>query len=232
MPETYLDIFYSVGFIEILRALVVSRIKKRKAQLEGSWIIGIGLAPSILTSLYGRLIDLGYMPRLWNFIVFPIEYYGILSLLVSMSVFLSRNFAHTSKNLEAKLVLVTELSEKLQHPVKKQFRVMLRNGRRLLRLINQLLDLSGLEAGSISLKTRPENIVQLLKGIVLSFSSLAETKRIKLKFQATSDETTVYVKRLREELARTSAASARRPGRCPATQRSPKVRGLSIAKHF
>ncbi|MFQ5632192.1 MAG: ATP-binding protein, partial [bacterium] len=187
---------------------------------------------------------------------FPTPLYAMLILMISMSIFLARNFAWTSKNLEAKLVEVKDLSkktlqqkieqarleqeleleqihaeklqeidrmksrffanishefrtpltlilgplekllsEKFQQPVKKQFRVMLRNGRRLLRLINQLLDLSKLEAGSMGLKARPENIIPLLKGIVLSFSSLAERKKINLKFEVAEDEIIVYVER-------------------------------------
>lgn len=54
-------------------------------------------------------------------------------------------------------------------------------------MINQLLDLSKLEAGSMSLKARPENLVQLLKGMVLSFSSLAERKHITLRFRPGSE---------------------------------------------
>jgi len=100
----------------------------------------------------------------------------------------SRFFANISHEFRTPLTLILGpleklLSDKVEETVKKQFRVMLRNGRRLLRLINQLLDLSKLEAGSMSLKTRPENIIPLLKGIVLSFSSLAERKRITLRFQ-------------------------------------------------
>ena len=112
----------------------------------------------------------------------------------------SRFFANISHEFRTPLTLILGplenlLSENFREPVKKQFRVMLRNGRRLLRLINQLLDLARLEAGSMSLKARPENIVQLLKGIVLSFSSLAERKQITLKFEAPEESLITYVDR-------------------------------------
>ncbi len=112
----------------------------------------------------------------------------------------SRFFANISHEFRTPLTLILGplekmLSENFHEPVKRQFRVMLRNGRRLLRLINQLLDLAKLEAGSMSLKARPENIVQLLKGIVLSFSSLAERKQIALKFHAPEESIIAYVDR-------------------------------------
>jgi DNA-binding response OmpR family regulator/nitrogen-specific signal transduction histidine kinase len=112
----------------------------------------------------------------------------------------SRFFANISHEFRTPLTLILGpleklLAENVQEPVKKQYRLMLRNGRRLLRLINQLLDLARLEAGSMSLKARQENIVQLLKGIVLSFSSLAERKQITLKFHASEESIIVYVDR-------------------------------------
>jgi signal transduction histidine kinase/DNA-binding response OmpR family regulator len=112
----------------------------------------------------------------------------------------SRFFANISHEFRTPLTLILGpleklLAENVQEPVKKQYRLMLRNGRRLLRLINQLLDLARLEAGSMSLKARPENLVQLLKGIVLSFSSLAERKQITLKFEASEHSISAYVDR-------------------------------------
>ncbi|MFQ5707486.1 MAG: ATP-binding protein [bacterium] len=100
----------------------------------------------------------------------------------------SRFFANISHEFRTPLTLILGtlekfLSDSFEESVRKQFRVMLRNGRRLLRLINQLLDLSRLEAGSMSLKAGPENIIPFLKGIVLSFSSLAERRKIALRFQ-------------------------------------------------
>ncbi|MFQ5639489.1 MAG: ATP-binding protein, partial [bacterium] len=100
----------------------------------------------------------------------------------------SRFFANISHEFRTPLTLILGplemlLSNDFIEPVKKQFKVMHRNGKRLLRLINQLLDLSKLEAGNMSLQARPENIIKLLKGVVLAFSSLAERKKIDLRFQ-------------------------------------------------
>jgi signal transduction histidine kinase/DNA-binding response OmpR family regulator len=256
MTLPYLAVFWIAAYAEIGRVLIATRMRKREVQLEGSWIILFGAIPLALTAIYWFLVGLEVAPEPWSFEEFPTPFYAMLLLMISMSVFLARNFAQTNKNLEAKLVEVKALSEKtlqqelerarlkqelelehlqaeklqeidrvksrffanishefrtpltlilgplekllaenVQEPVKKQYRLMLRNGRRLLRLINQLLDLARLEAGSMSLKARQENIVQLLKGIVLSFSSLAERKQITLKFHASEESIIVYVDR-------------------------------------
>ncbi len=64
-----------------------------------------------------------------------------------------------------------------------QLEVMLRNSRRLLRLINQLLDLSKLESGKFKLKPRKGELVTLVEGVVLSFTAFAEKEGISLDFK-------------------------------------------------
>ncbi len=110
----YLPLFYAVCCVELLRALAVSRLKKREMQFEGSWIILLGLMPLALVGGYYFLAtdELGLVPVPWDFNEFPAPYYAALILLLSMSVFLSRNFAQTNKNLEAQLIQVKALSEK------------------------------------------------------------------------------------------------------------------------
>lgn len=59
-----------------------------------------------------------------------------------------------------------------------------RNADRLLKLINQLLDLSKLEAGKMELTNTPAELVSLTRRNVSLFQSLAEQKTIKLSFNA------------------------------------------------
>ncbi|MGH1365437.1 MAG: response regulator [Calditrichia bacterium] len=66
--------------------------------------------------------------------------------------------------------------------------LMQRNGRRLLQLINQLLDLSRLESGRLKLEVRRGDLGAFLKGIVLSFASLAEKRRVTLELQVSPED--------------------------------------------
>ena len=66
------------------------------------------------------------------------------------------------------------------------------NAKRLLRLINQLLDLSKLEAGKLDLRAGQQDIVRFASTITESFSSLAKTRGIRLDFSAKEDEIYVF----------------------------------------
>jgi signal transduction histidine kinase/DNA-binding response OmpR family regulator len=60
----------------------------------------------------------------------------------------------------------------------RHIRTMRRNTDRLLELVNQLLDLSRLDAGSMRLQVIKGDVLQLLKAIAYSFESMAERKNI------------------------------------------------------
>jgi DNA-binding response OmpR family regulator len=65
-----------------------------------------------------------------------------------------------------------------------------RNAHRLLRLINQLLDLSKLEAGHLELASVSDDLVRFVRGLFGSFESLAEQRGISASF--TSDQPELY----------------------------------------
>jgi ligand-binding sensor domain-containing protein/signal transduction histidine kinase/DNA-binding response OmpR family regulator len=65
---------------------------------------------------------------------------------------------------------------------KKQFNVMHRNANRLLRLINQLMDLGKTERGQMRLKIQNLDLVNFINEIVFSFEELSLQKSIVLKF--------------------------------------------------
>ncbi len=105
--EDYFDIFMIITLVEMLRVTVVAMLKKK----DGAWIIGIGFLFFIVggSSIFFFNLDILSL-SLWNTIA--IFSPGLFGLLLSMSVFLARNFALTNKNLEAQLIQVKALSEK------------------------------------------------------------------------------------------------------------------------
>lgn len=98
----------------------------------------------------------------------------------------SRFFANISHEFRTPLTLIISPLKSLyldetKHGYKKQIRTMIRNSERLLRLINQILDLSQLESGSMKLRASKQDIVAFLKPIVFSLSSYADRQYITYK---------------------------------------------------
>jgi hypothetical protein len=112
----------------------------------------------------------------------------------------SRFFANISHEFRTPLTLIKGpvkqvLSGEFTGNMKEQFRMILSNSDRLLSLINQLLDLSKLESGRMKLKVTETDLIPFLKGLVFSFSSLADRKNIALKFKAENDSFHGYIDR-------------------------------------
>ena len=100
----------------------------------------------------------------------------------------SHFFANISHEFRTPLTLIlgqieSVLSSNIETKEKGKLQVATRNARRLLTLINQLLDLSKLEAGSMELNAGQHNIVSFLKSLFYSFESLADNQKITLRFE-------------------------------------------------
>lgn len=97
----------------------------------------------------------------------------------------SRFFADISHEFRTPLTLMLGPVEKILPAIenkerREDLRVMQRNARRLQRLVEQLLDLSRIEARRMPLRARQDDIVPKIKEWVASFVSLAESKNISL----------------------------------------------------
>ncbi|MEX2235581.1 MAG: ATP-binding protein [Cyclobacteriaceae bacterium] len=77
-----------------------------------------------------------------------------------------------------------------QKPV---YGTMMRNGQRLLRLINQLLELSKLEAGKMRVHPVSTDLVEFIREIAASYESLAKDKAIKYFFYPEVSEVNAYI---------------------------------------
>jgi signal transduction histidine kinase/ligand-binding sensor domain-containing protein/DNA-binding response OmpR family regulator len=97
----------------------------------------------------------------------------------------SRFFANISHEFRTPLTLILGLTDKLSRnnsdrDSKKDHNVIRKNANRLLHLINQLLELSKLEAGSTNIQVSKIDINKFLKRILASFSSLADQKKLEM----------------------------------------------------
>ena len=109
----------------------------------------------------------------------------------------SRFFTNITHEFRTPLTLIlapiATMSEKITDPrLSQQLNIMKKNGRRLLTLVNQLLDLSKLESGNLKLNVAPGNIISIIKGVTMSFQSLAESKQIELLVHSEAREPILY----------------------------------------
>jgi signal transduction histidine kinase/CheY-like chemotaxis protein/ligand-binding sensor domain-containing protein len=110
----------------------------------------------------------------------------------------SRFFANISHEFRTPLTLILGPIDKWRQRIrdkelKQDLSLMQKHAKRVLGLVTQLLDLSKLEAGKMQLQAAERNVVPLLKGLVLSFASLAERRKITLSFHSDLEEVRAYV---------------------------------------
>ncbi len=111
-----------------------------------------------------------------------------------------RFFTNISHEFRTPLTLIQgpakQIIEKTNEPdTRDSANFIYRNSQKLIRLVNQLLDLSKLEAGEMNIRASETDIIAFLKEIVLSFTTYAEKKNITLKFINDEDQILVYLDR-------------------------------------
>ena len=98
----------------------------------------------------------------------------------------TRFFANVSHELRTPLTLTIGPLEDLRAraggdpQVERWLDIALRSSRRLLRLVNQILDVAKLEAGALHLVPRPLDLGPFTRGVVAAFAAVAERKGIRL----------------------------------------------------
>jgi len=110
----------------------------------------------------------------------------------------SRFFANISHEFRTPLTLILGpveqmLSGEFKGNMNEQLKMIIRSGKRLLLLINQLLDLSKLESGKLKLRARETELISLTNGLVQAFESLAMGKNITLHYSSEMDSQAVYL---------------------------------------
>ncbi|GAB3554153.1 hybrid sensor histidine kinase/response regulator transcription factor [Spirosoma fluminis] len=104
----------------------------------------------------------------------------------------SRFFANISHEFRTPLTVILGMTSELKRydPVELTQRIQRsselieRNGRNLLRLINQILDLSKLEAGEMYLQPIRADLIGFTRYVAESFHTIAAAKRVHLHFQS------------------------------------------------
>ncbi|MCP5050995.1 MAG: response regulator, partial [bacterium] len=116
----------------------------------------------------------------------------------------SRFFANISHEFRTPLTLIMGPLEQMlssgpgeNH--REDLHMALRNSQRLLNLINQLLDLSKLESGRMTLQASKQNVIHFLKGVSGSFESLVIKMKLDLTFHSDLQDIPLYFEAVKLE---------------------------------
>lgn len=106
-----------------------------------------------------------------------------------LDILKTKFFTNVSHELRTPLSLILAPVEKLSEKAtdiheRRQFDLIQRNGRRLLNLVNQLLDFRKLEEKEIRFQPSDGDIILFIKDTVYSFSDLSDKKEIRLTFNS------------------------------------------------
>jgi len=127
--------------------------------------------------------------------------------LLKMARIKSNFFANISHEFRTPLTLILGPLEQMiaaaaDTQQQNKLKLMRRNAQRLLHLINQLLELSKFDSGTVALKASPQDIVSFLKGLTASFELITVRKDQGITFRSTAEEIIAYfdVTRMEEVL--------------------------------
>lgn len=112
----------------------------------------------------------------------------------------SRFFANISHEFRTPLTLILGPIQEMKEKTtdlwwQDQLRLMQKNARRLLRLVNQILDLAKLDSGKAQLQLTPVEIIGFTKALTYSFQSLAEQKGIELDVENNTEKLELAIDR-------------------------------------
>ncbi|MFO7670350.1 MAG: ATP-binding protein [Bacteroidales bacterium] len=103
----------------------------------------------------------------------------------------SKLYTNITHEFRTPLTIILGMADQLQDEMKdlqlKDVHLIKSNARKLLKLVNQLLNMSKLEADSFPVKRLQADIIPFLKYILESFHSVAEEKNIRLHFLTKAD---------------------------------------------
>lgn len=117
-----------------------------------------------------------------------------------------RFFTDISHELRTPLTLILAPIERLiksnlgNAKIKNQLMLMLRNGERMLQLVNQLLDLRKLETGHMQLQVAKGDIAHFVREVSLSFREMAESREIEFRFSSLPEKVNAWFDRDKFEI--------------------------------
>lgn len=177
LPITLCTIPFALYQLEILRIITYTTLISQLPMLA------LFIEMVSMSLVLGRIVQTYIKERIASANALMLEKVEV-DKLQELGALKSRFFTNISHELRTPLTLIiSPLSElKKRFPDEPMLSMMERNSNRLLTLINQLLDMSKLEAGQLKAQSEPGDIAAFFRTLAGSFQSLAESRRIYFSF--------------------------------------------------
>ena len=107
--------------------------------------------------------------------------------LIDLDTQKTKLFTYISHEFRTPLTVIMGMADNIRNQPQEK-RLIKRNGKNLLHLVNQLLDLSKVNAGKVKLNLKQADMITHLRFLIESFYSLALEKKLKLSFKPEEDE--------------------------------------------
>lgn len=147
-----------------------------------------------------------YWKTWWAYLIYAIILGAVLYLILRF-LFIRALLKHEHDAHQMKLEFFTNVSHEIRTPLtlilgplekliqdtqqnftlNKQLHIVNKNAKRLMRLVNELLDFRKIESGKMKLNIVDDNIISFVKEIFLSFQHVALQKGIQYQFKAQDD---------------------------------------------
>ncbi len=108
-------------------------------------------------------------------------------------------FTNVSHEIRTPLTLILgplndiKAHSKLSSSLRKSIDIMDRNGKRMLRLVNQLLDFRKIQKGKMRLKISETEVVQFVREVCENFNQIARQKKINFQFKSEISQQNIWV---------------------------------------
>ncbi|SFE05765.1 hybrid sensor histidine kinase/response regulator transcription factor [Thermophagus xiamenensis] len=102
-------------------------------------------------------------------------------------------FTNISHDFRTPLTLILAHLDQIDHNKKRAVRTIRNNARRLMNMIDQLIDLRKLDQGKLKLSVSKFDVVGVVKDIVGNFQPLAEQKNVNIQFYSSNDTLEVWL---------------------------------------
>jgi len=109
--EFFVEIATLLSLPEFFVCWIARKINGNPSILDGGWIVGVGSLPMLGLGFHRFLEIMGFDVFSYNFLQTPLPFYGVLLMMLSMSILLARNVAKTSRDLQQQLKNVERLND-------------------------------------------------------------------------------------------------------------------------